>query len=45
MSDRVIVMRAQEKMRCWVNLQTTSAQGVNTVVFKVIIKLMLTMMI
>ena len=40
MSDRVIAMGLQEERRCWLKLQTTSAQIVNTV-FKVIIKSML----
>ena len=31
-SNRMIVMALQEELRCWLSLQTTSAQTVNTVV-------------
>ena len=40
MSDTVIVMVVEEEVKCWLNLQTTGAQRVNTV-FKVMIKSML----
>ena len=39
MSDGVIVMAVQEEVRCWLSLQTTSTQRVDTA-FKVIIKSM-----